>query len=60
MSFESVAVPFVTVGNRRGLTRLQLAEYSYLRAFVEKFPASFEVTNAFDVVLFIEPEEDGA
>ena len=55
--YETVAVPFVMVGNRRGLTCQQLAEHDYLRDFVERFPQSFERDLVFDVWLFVEPEE---
>ena len=60
MSYETVAVPFVTVGNRRGLTALQLAQHNYLRDFVRRFPDSFEPVYALDVILFIEPAETKA
>jgi hypothetical protein len=53
--FETVEVPFVKVGNRRGLMATQLVEFPWLREFVERFPDSFEQAPYFDVLLFIEP-----
>ena len=55
--YETVAVPFVTVGNRRALTATQLMEHVWLKEFVDRFRTSFEYHPLLDVMLFIEPEE---
>ena len=60
--YESVAIPFVKIGNRRGLTGLQLMQFPWLQEFVDRFPASFEYVPDLDVAIFIEPnmsEADG-
>lgn len=57
VKYISGAVPFVQIGNRRGLTKTQLVERPELAAFVKRFPASFEVSFNLDVVFFIEPEQ---
>lgn len=56
--FETVEIPFVKIGNRRGLTGVQLMQYPYLADFVKRFPDSFEHPGNMDVALFIEPESD--
>lgn len=52
---QSVAVPFVQIGNRRALTFEQLASDSELAAFVKRFPDSWERDIAKMAMLFIEP-----
>lgn len=52
---ETVEVPFVRVGNRRGLTDEQLTESRYLADFVRRFSQSFEYDAKQSVWLFIEP-----
>ncbi len=54
--YKTVAVPFVKIGNRRGLTRLQIVEMPWLADFVKRFPTSFEPAADLDAVLFIEPD----
>lgn len=56
MTAESVEVPFVRLGNRRGLTKQQIVEDPALMDFVNRFPCSFELDPTRDCVLFIEPE----
>lgn len=51
---ETIAVPFVKVGNRRGLTDEQLEEAPWLVAFVKRFSDSFEYDSHQSVWLFIE------
>jgi len=53
---ETVEVPFVTIGNRRGLTYQQMMQYPHLRDFYNRFKSSFEVCLNADAVLLIEPE----
>jgi hypothetical protein len=53
--YETVEVPFLTIGNRRGLTGLQLAEEPWLAEFVDRFKDSFEYLPNMDVAFFIEP-----
>jgi hypothetical protein len=59
-AFCSVEVPFVSVGNRRGLTALQLVEDPYLMQFFERFRSSFELVLNMDIYLFIEPDTENA
>jgi hypothetical protein len=54
--YESVAIPFVKIGNRRGLTGLQLVQEPWLQEFVDRFPASFEYVPNLDAAIFIEPD----
>lgn len=56
--FESMEVPFVTIGNRRALTGLQMAQDPYLAEFVKRFPDSFEYATNMDVAFFIEPKNE--
>lgn len=58
MKYESACIPFKRIGNRRGLTGLQLMEDPELAAFVKRFPKSFEYAHNMDVAFFIEPKED--
>jgi len=53
--FETVEVPFVQIGNRRGLTREQVEDNPWLLDFVRAFPASFEPAIDQDALLYIEP-----
>lgn len=55
--FESVPVPFVKIGNRRGLTDEQLCENPYLAYFVKSFASSFEYRPDTCVHVFIEPDD---
>lgn len=56
---ESVEVPFVRIGNRRGLTAHQLREYPWLADFYRRFAHCFEpAPTNIDAVLFIEPEDE--
>jgi len=57
--YENVAVPFVKVGNRRGLTAQQLEDDPALKAFVTRFPDSFERSVTHDIWLLIEPKTVG-
>jgi hypothetical protein len=54
---ESVEVPFVKFGDRRGLTMEQVLDQPWLMEFVRAFPDSFEVSPHARAVLFIEPED---
>jgi hypothetical protein len=42
MSYETVAVPFITIGNRQVLTAEQACEMPWLREFIERFQHCFE------------------
>ena len=53
--YENVAVPFVKVGNRRGMTAQQLEDDPALKAFVNRFPNSFELSVTHDIWLLVEP-----
>lgn len=55
MGYESVEIPFVNVGNRRGLTGQQIVEQPWLQEFIKRFPCSFEPMFVADILLFIEP-----
>jgi hypothetical protein len=54
---DSAEVPFVVMGNRRGLTAQQLQEDQWLADFVKRFPDSFEMHVDADVWLFKEPPQ---
>jgi len=56
--YETVAVPFIAVGNRRGLSRHQIEEVSWLAEFYNMFKDSFEIDCATDTCIFIEPVEE--
>lgn len=45
-------VPWTMVGNRRCLTRQQLAEHQWLQEFVKRFRTSFVHDIAIDVFWF--------
>lgn len=53
--FEDAEVPFVQIGNRRGLTAEQIADTPWLADFYRRFKQQFEVAMDVDAVLFIEP-----
>ncbi len=56
MAVESVPVPFVAIGNRRGFTGQQMMEDAMVRDFYHRFKHCFEPGPwNMDVVLFIEP-----
>lgn len=57
MKAETVEVPFIKIGNRRGLTHIQLYEDPCLMDFVRSFQHCFEQHPEACVVLFIEPED---
>jgi len=42
VTYETVEVPFVTIGNHQAITRKQAAEMLWLVDFVSRFPACFE------------------
>ena len=50
--FETVAVPFQTLGNKSILTGTQLFNEPYLLAFVKHFPDCFEHSLTGDYVVF--------
>lgn len=54
MNAETVEVPFVVVGNRRGLTAKQVQECEYLGRFLLRHWASFEHDLNRDVYLLVE------
>jgi hypothetical protein len=56
VGYETIAVPFKMLGNRRCLTDQQLVELPWLKEFADRFPASFERDNERHVLLFIEPK----
>jgi len=50
--YETVEVPFRTVGNRRCLTRLQLENEPWLKDFFDRFRHCFELDGYYDVYWF--------
>lgn len=54
--FVTEAVPFVSIGNRRGLTDEQIFNDRGLADFVERFEACFERDAYRHIWIFIEPE----
>ena len=52
--FESVPVPFIQRGNRRGLSRHQIEEDAFLADFVNRFRSSFEFDPYANFFIFIE------
>lgn len=58
--YVTAEVPFVNIGNRRGLTGLQLMQDQALADFVKRFPDSFEYASNMDIALFIEPKTNDA
>lgn len=40
--FDTVAIPFLTVGNRQILTTLQCVQNDWIMEFIESFPRCFE------------------
>jgi hypothetical protein len=48
MTFQSVEVPFVTVGNRQVLTAMQVVESPWLADFIKRFPSCFEADIRMD------------
>lgn len=59
--YTSEAIPFVRIGNRRGLTNKQVVDNPELLAFVKRFPKSFEPAEAnIDAVIFIEADTETA
>ena len=54
--FESVAIPFLIIGNRRGLSDWQILCSPIAADFIGVFPHCFERDDANQVWLFIEPE----
>jgi hypothetical protein len=55
---ESVAVPFVTIGNRQALTYEQLFEHQWLMDFVRNFPTCFELHGGGIAAFIFWPEGD--
>lgn len=55
MDYATADIPFVKIGNRRGLTARQMRELPWVAEFYRRFPASFEPCYGMDAVLFIEP-----
>lgn len=53
---ETVEMPFVKIGNRRGITATQMRELPWVAEFYRRFPDSFEPCYEVDAVLFIEPD----
>ena len=49
-------VSFRKIGNRRMVSAVQLASDSDLKEFVRQFPKSFEIMQAAQVAMFIEPK----
>ncbi len=54
---DSVAVPFIQLGNKRCLTDKQLCEDEDLNAFVKRFSGSFEYNPTLRVWVFTESEQ---
>lgn len=57
MTYENIAIPFVTIGNKRCLTSLQLLLFPHLDDFVKQFPDCFELHPYLDVLVFCPPGE---
>lgn len=55
MSGKMIEIPFVTIGDRRGLTGLQMLQHRGLSDFVRRFHDYFERSTNQDLALFIEP-----
>jgi hypothetical protein len=51
-AFETVEVPFITVGNHQVLTAEQLANAPWLEDFVKRFPTCFEWHPVADYLIF--------
>ena len=50
--FETVEVPFQTVGNRQVISTLQCVRDDWIMQFVEGFPSCFEYDPAADVYVY--------
>lgn len=55
--YTSIPVPFIPFGNGRCLTEQQLCEDDCLRAFVQRFPESFEYDRVRRIFIFVEPDQ---
>jgi hypothetical protein len=55
---ETIEVPFITVGNRRALTRLTIANEPAVADFVRRFAHCFECDPYTDMYLFIEEGQE--
>lgn len=60
MSFKDAEIPFVKIGNRRGLTHEQIMNYPWISDFVQRFRTCFENSINPDVLLLIEDDEDSS
>jgi hypothetical protein len=56
-TFETVEIPFVQVGNRRGLTDRQIAELPWLAEFVARYRDRFEHDPNLNVWIMLESPE---
>jgi hypothetical protein len=54
--YETVAVPFITIGNKQVLTDSQLDEQPWLREFIERFRHCFEHDDVTQYWIFKPPE----
>jgi len=50
--FETVEIPFKTVGNRQILTSTQCVQDDFVMQFIEAFPACFEYDHHWDCYIF--------
>ena len=57
ISFDTVEIPLVTIGNRRALMGLQIVQMPWLRDFIEQFKDCFEFAPNMDAMFFIERDE---
>lgn len=55
--YDNVPIPFVTVGNRRALTDLQLEQNPELNDFVNRFRDNFERDHLREIWILIELED---
>lgn len=55
--FETIEIPFITIGNQRALTFRQLAEAPALVEFVETFRHCFEIDELRQAALYCPPDD---
>lgn len=54
--YETVAVPFLTIGNHQALTRKQLDDHPWLKDFVERFRHCFREDDYRQLLIYEPPE----
>lgn len=52
MAYETVEIPFVTIGNRQALTERQTYELPWLMEFIRRFPKCFEYSDLNQAYLY--------